>query len=331
MLSDTMVTSCLLVSVLFHSQGERRPPRFGVPEETALSLGFASDGRSILAHCRRSYGEILDSETGAVQSQIMIPRLPATAVFIDNTATRIVLGYGGRHGMLEIWNTVARPFQLSHQASGAYVNVVCLSPCHRFLAAGYSDGMCRIINIESNKATEVPPPWPQTVSALAFVGANKMLAVGYATGEARFLDQDRKTIVRTATPGMLGKRAVSAFADLPETETLVAGNVDGTLSTYRYRDGQVLSKRNLDVTITGIAVSPDRSVLAVGLYSGQIELLSIPGLEEIKALGEEGSPVFSVAFSPDGKSIASSNLETEVMVWDVTKHKLKWKRRLNPL
>jgi WD40 repeat protein len=74
-----------------------------------------------------------------------------------------------------------------------------------------------------------------------------------------------------------------------------------------------------------LAFSPDGRMLAAvdALSAGAIRLWELPSCKQIGRLDGNQGHVFSLAFAPDGKSLASGGWDTSVLIWDVTPYQGK--------
>lgn len=97
---------------------------------------------------------------------------------------------------------------------------------------------------------------------------------------------------------------------------MAAAHADGSVRLWHSdsgRPGAVLRKPS-PVPALSIAASPDGSLLAVGYADGRLELLeAVAGTLRAEVRASHGK-VFAVAFSPDGRRLASS----QGVVWDVS-------------
>ena len=72
-------------------------------------------------------------------------------------------------------------------------------------------------------------------------------------------------------------------------------------------------------SVYAVALSPDQSLLAIGDSSGKIRLFHLADNRQIRCLKGhyENAWITSIAFSPDGKILASCSMDYSVKLWDI--------------
>ena len=76
-----------------------------------------------------------------------------------------------------------------------------------------------------------------------------------------------------------------------------------------------------------IKFSPDRAILAVASSIG-IWIYDTETYQEIALLMNQTDDVMSIAFSPDGRTLASGSLDKTICIWDVNSEQLKTRMKL---
>jgi WD40 repeat protein len=98
---------------------------------------------------------------------------------------------------------------------------------------------------------------------------------------------------------------------------LLAGLLAGCLSQEGVRISNVTEWRSDRADVNAVAFAPDGSLLAVGLASGDIVILSLTGPGNPLTLGGHSAAVTALAFSPDGDFLASVGDDSLVRLWSV--------------
>jgi WD40 repeat protein len=170
-----------------------------------------------------------------------------------------------------------------------------------------------------------------TVGALAFNTDGNGLAIGKDTGEIGTYDLNYHYVTNLYTPGTAlywARRqpaGISGLAFLPDGKSLAYIANPGWLSLWNFAES---SERtiNLDdppMELFGLALAPDDLGMAVGGYGQVVHVWNDPLETEPRAtMLEDSSPVGSVAYSPDGKVLASGDEKGFIRLWDLTSGQL---------
>ena len=105
------------------------------------------------------------------------------------------------------------------------------------------------------------------------------------------------------------------------SETLLTSDSWGRLIAWKYAADKPQPAWNLEHAlagwIRGIAVSPDGATVAVAGGDSLVRLYAVADGKPAGELGPHPVEVFSVAFHPDGKSLATGDLMGNIRHWDL--------------
>lgn len=145
-------------------------------------------------------------------------------------------------------------------------------------------------------------------SALAVMPDSTRLASGGWSGEIRIWRLPEGTPVRR-WQGHQGEVTGLAFLD---RDRLLSGGYDGRLVLWSLA-GKMRRRTPSGVPVTAMAVTGSR--VLTGHADGTLRLWSLPGLTSPSLLGRHQGAVRAVAFSSDGRLMASSGTDGRVRLW----------------
>jgi len=165
------------------------------------------------------------------------------------------------------------------------------------------------------------------VASLAFSPDSTVLASGSYGGTINLWTVETKKLLRTINL----KFVISSLAFSANNKILYSANASpagGTINLWGVEAGKLL--RTFDINIEGFlqarAFSPDRRIFAAGSRTGTITLWDVETGKLLHTLQGHGNGlwVYSVAFSPDGTTLAScSPDDNTIKLWDVNSGTLK--------
>ena len=216
---------------------------------------------------------------------------------------------------------------------GLNVNAIAFSPNGQMLASAGGDGMIRVWDVNATlqgdenrrmrRLIQIPGA-DRYVTSLAFSPDNRYLVTGTYNGDVRVWDL---SICERDRPGcnsqlVLDRDYVGVAPRVkfsPSGRWLAASNYDGTVTLWDWGSRRVITVlepetgshrgERLDGRFSSLTFSPDETYLAAGSHDDFITLWSLDPREEFERIAtiDTGHGVDSVAFSPDGQFLASSN------------------------
>jgi WD40 repeat protein len=316
-----------------------------------VSLAFSPDGQS-LASGGAPYDATLhiwDLGTAKSKHRFTTPRQSVACVAYAPDGKVLAAGGGTPH----LGKTTDRDVRLYDPATGKLrrrftahphqIATLSFSPDSKTLAtSGYRDHLIKLWDVSTAKelrrlALFKPGDWVSTVS---FSPNGKFLAAGAWQGEPIFWPLDPK-----GKPSYLEyeqPRACRFLAFATDGKTLVTAEIGKSqvVRVWDVNDGGQLKLRHkhlfwlektpkvvldpkavLPVTLlkhpfTEAAVSPDAKMLATASKE-VIQVWDLSSGKELCRLFGHTADISSLAFSPDGKRLASGSWDTTVLLWDV--------------
>ncbi len=198
------------------------------------------------------------------------------------------------------------------------VTSVAFSPDGRYVASGSGKGEVKLWDLD-RKRNIWTKKHGNSVGALAFSPDGKVLASGGSEGTVKFWNMASGTdarILQTATV----EKSIRALVFAPDATFLYAGLTRNKIVFWNLTKGAVtygLSYIGMG-NVNSLALSPDGTTLISGSGDGKIRAWrhrsGDEDLQELWAINAHTESVHSVAFAPDGNSIASAGLETDPSV-----------------
>jgi WD40 repeat protein len=224
-------------------------------------------------------------------------------------------------------NSLANPQleQFLNGNTGPVVSAI-FSPDGNTLASGTYDKDILLWDVKTRQLMGKLSGNSYIVRSVAFSPDGKTLASG--SQDTTITLWDMKTRQRIGIPLTGHSKSVNSIVFSPDGNTLASGGDDTTVMLWDVKTGQpIYSLREHSGKVRSVAFSPDGKTLASGSDDGTIILWDVKAGKPVsKLLVKYIDPVFtvkipvpvlSVAFSPDGKTLASGDYDKNIILWDV--------------
>lgn len=285
---------------------------------SARSIAFSPDGRTLSAGCWDKTVRLLDAHIGEP-----VKTLEEDENLVYSPDGRILATWGSYKHTNEVRLWDARSGQLIRTlfGQGKYVWNVAFRPDGRTLAIGSIDYTAHVWDIKSGdlkhqlRGNGMSATEPIRLSP----DGRFLAALGPTQTTVRIWDIHRGELIHTLEGH---KEDIRDMAFSPDSSLIASGSEDKTVRLSNVQDGKATHVlEGHEGSITRVAFSPDGGVLTSA--SGNTVRLWDPRTGKLAHTLDHGNWVFDMAFSPDGRGLASgSSIDGTVSFWDVRSGRL---------
>ncbi|HEV3144983.1 MAG TPA: hypothetical protein VGZ47_13920 [Gemmataceae bacterium] len=229
-----------------------------------------------------------------------------------------------RHTKRLHWHDLhlARPIRLWEVPVGEFVlapNLSAVAQLEMEFRPSEWEGALQVRNVEHPEDGSMRVQLRATLSCLAFSPDSQVLFVGcYRIDEAYEPECEIRRFDRTTEsllPALPVRRPVRTLTMTRRGDRLITGGDDNRVRIWQYPEHQQLAEWPHKNSIHQVVLSPDERILA-SVAGRSAALWDMTENRQIVRLTTHGAPVNDLAFSVDGRTLATACLDGTVRLWD---------------
>ncbi|KAH7243937.1 WD40-repeat-containing domain protein [Fusarium solani] len=255
-----------------------------------------------------------------VSGLLFTPKLSLIRSLFEDMAPQWVVK---KPAVVRGWDPVVMTLR-DHRAE---VNALAFSADGALLASGSNDGIVKIWNGTWGDSMHDLHGHSEPVFSLAFSSDKQLLASASGDQTIKVWDTTTGELKHTLNGHI---NTVNSVTFSPGDALLASGSADGTVKLWNPEDGHCkLMLHDHVKAVNSVAFSADGEMIASGSDDGTVKMWNVRTGAVIKSLRHRtdlrvqslflnrDERVFSVAFSPNGKFLASGSSAETVRLWDI--------------
>jgi len=285
------------------------------------NLAFSPDGRSIVA----SYGsfnqggvglaQIVDASTGAqVGETIPGHENGVWGVAYSPDGSQVALTSAD---LIEVWDLATRKPVLWLRGHSGFIYAVTFSPDGKYLASGGMDTTVKLWDRGTGRLVRSFLGHEGFVREVEFSRDSQQIASASEDKTIKLwsVSSDRESATLSGHENFVHSVSFS-----PDGHRLASGSLDQTTKIWFAATSLQLTFHGHDGWVKNVAFGPDSHRVATGSYTfatgNFLQIWNPVTGERIQTFPAVTTPVQSLAFSPDGKRMATIGIDETVGVWD---------------
>lgn len=220
-------------------------------------------------------------------------------------------------GQLLVWEWQSESYILKQQGHYFDMNTLAYAPDGQNIATGGDDGKIKLWNTASGFCFVTFTEHTSSISQVEFAKQGQVLFSASLDGTVRAFDLVRYRNFRTFTSPF--PTQFSCLAVDPSGEVVAAGSHDSfEVFMWSVQTGKLLDVlTGHEGPISSLAFSPTGNLLASGSWDKTVRVWTVFGRSRAVEPYQLSAEVLAVTFRPDGKELAASSLNGQILFFDV--------------
>ncbi|MDQ3011577.1 MAG: caspase family protein [Acidobacteriota bacterium] len=227
-----------------------------------------------------------------------------------------LLASGGVDNSIKLWDVTAQRETSTLTGHTGWVTALGFNADGKTLASGSADKTVKLWDTATGQTTQTFAADREAVTSLAFHLNGALLASGSADALVRLwqLPQGGSSQISDLKSGR-----VIALSFTADGNHLLAASSDRIIKRFDAvsgREVQTLSEPQRLEKYETLSFSPDGQTIAVCVGTREIEVRNLNAFDNVTKLTSRANPVRAIAFSNDGRWMATGNQDTSATLWD---------------
>ncbi|MBN8677501.1 MAG: caspase family protein [Chitinophagales bacterium] len=277
--------------------------------DPVTSVSISKDGKMLVGAARNK--AILLNLTGSLIGTITDPNATITSVAFSLDDTQILTG--NIIGNVRLWDLAGNLIRLFETRKRRPIYAVVCSPDGKKVVTTHTEGRVTVWDMNGTELLVFKDhDFSFPVLSAAFSTDGQKILTGSGSGEAMLWQMDGSSL--QSFRGHTSWDLSLAFS--PSGKQLLIGRDDGSLRLWDLLGRETKSFGNREFSMLSVAFSSDGKQMAAGDVAGGIWVW--PDQEDNPVLFDNGSSIWSLAFSPDGDHIltGTGNEEEPSKLWN---------------
>lgn len=273
------------------------------------SVIFNSDGKALISSSIDRTVKLWNIDQGLCYKTLHEHTDTIYSVTLDPLGT--ILASGSIDRTVKLWDISTGHCFKTLQGHSSEIYSVAFSPDSQTLASGSTDRVVRLWNLDG-KCCQSLQGHLNAISSVSF-NCKQLLASASLDGTVKLWELQSGKCLRTLHGHTNLILSVTFSSD---GQTLASGSFDKTIRLWDVNTGQCLQLfQEPTYSIVEVAFSPDSTILA-STSDNKVKLWDLK-TGQCRQIQAHDNQVLCLAFSPDGKLLASGGFDRTIKLWSV--------------
>jgi RNA polymerase sigma factor (sigma-70 family) len=281
------------------------------------ALAYAPDGRRLVSSSNDGSACLWDARTGRQLRVLCREEKPVSGVAFSPDGSGVAIATAGK---TMVFDAATGEQRLRFDARAGAYPPVAYSPDGRLLATAGDNGTVCLGRAADGVMVRTMTDGQGEIGAMAFSPDGRLLAVCH---------KEKLRLWDVATGKQMepleGEPYAYLLAFSPDGEILAAGGYE-TITLWRVATQKKIGATKVGpqdrLELHGLGYTPDGRMLVLSGWNQQytereLRFWEVATCQKRFHITNPGGPVFAIAFSPDGRSMATGNSDSTVTVWDL--------------